>query len=170
MPTSNPENKLWAIRKIKAINPKTVLDVGTGQGDYLELIRSYLPSDIIIDGIEAWEPYVEQFKLKERYNNLFIQDAREFENFQYDLVICGDVLEHMSEKDAVDLWCKISKQAKHGMISIPIIHHPQGAYEGNPWEIHHEEDWNTKRVLDKFHGIVEYKEFDVTGTFIGRFK
>ena len=170
MSTSNPENKLWTIRKIKDINPKTVLDVGAGQGHYLEFIKSYLSPDIIIDGIEAWEPYVDQFNLKERYNNLFIQDAREFENFQYDLVICGDVLEHMPEKDAINLWDRISKQAKYGLISIPIIHHPQGAVGGNPWEIHHEEDWNADLVLKKFKNIVQYKEFDVTGTFIAKFK
>lgn len=169
MPTSNPENKLWAIRKIKSISPNTILDVGVGQGDYLELIRSYLPHNILIDGIEAWEPYVGKFKLDERYNNLFVKDVREFENFDYDLVIFGDVLEHMPEKDAIEVWNKMSKQARYAIISIPIIHHPQGVYEGNPFEIHHEEDWTTERVLEKFSGIVEHKEFQVTGTFIAKF-
>ena len=122
-----------------------------------------------MDGIEAWEPYVEKFQLKERYNNLFIKDARDHENFDYDIVIFGDVLEHMPEKDAVKLWDKMSKQARYAIISIPIIHHPQGPYEGNPYEVHHEEDWNTDRVLEKFNGIIEHKEFQVTGTFIAKF-
>ena len=76
----------------------------------------------------------------------------------------------MPEKDAINLWDRISKQAKYGLISIPIIHHPQGAVGGNPWEIHHEEDWNADLVLKKFKNIVQYKEFDVTGTFIAKFK
>jgi 2-polyprenyl-3-methyl-5-hydroxy-6-metoxy-1,4-benzoquinol methylase len=169
MPTSNPENKLWVIRKIKSLEHGKILDVGAGQGDYLELIKAYLPDNVIVDAVEAWEPYIEKFNLRERYNNVFIQDVREFEDFKYDIVIFGDVLEHMPESDAVDLWNKMSKQAKCAIISIPIIHHPQGAYEGNPYEIHHEEDWTTERVLDKFYGIVEHKEFKVTGTFIAKF-
>ena len=169
MPTSNPENKLWIIKKIKEINPKTILDVGAGMGDYLEYIRSYLDKSIKVDGIEVWEPYVEKYRLKDRYDSLFIEDAREFNNFEYDVVICGDVLEHMSEDDALKLWDKISKSAKHAIISIPIIDHPQGAYDENPYEIHVKEDWDTRQVLEKFKGIVEHKEFLVTGSFIAKF-
>jgi len=32
-----------------------------------------------------------------------------------------------------------------------------------------EEDWNTERVLKTFKGIVEHKEFPVTGVFIAKF-
>jgi hypothetical protein len=38
MPTSNPENKLWVIRKIKSLMPNKILDVSVNQGNYLELI------------------------------------------------------------------------------------------------------------------------------------
>ena len=170
MPTSDPANKLWSMRRIKELNPKTVLDVGTGMGDYLELIKTYLSSDIAVDGVEVWEPYVKEYALEKRYDKLFIQDVREMVEFSYDLVILGDVLEHMPEDDAVKLWEAISKQAKHALISIPIGHHPQGAWGGNPYEVHHEEDWSTERVLEAFPGIIEHKEFDITGVFIAKFK
>jgi Methyltransferase domain len=169
MPTSDPTNKLWSMRRIKDINPKTVLDIGTGMGDYLELIKTYVSSDIVVHGVEVWEPYVEEYFLKERYDQLFIQDVREMTEFSYDLVILGDVLEHMPEANAVALWDLISKQARHAMISIPIGHHPQGAWGGNPYEIHHEEDWSVERVLQAFSGIIEHKEFDITGVFIAKF-
>lgn len=169
MPTSDPANKLWSIRKIKAIDPKTVLDVGTGMGDYLEFIKTYISSDVVVHGVEVWEPYVEEYSLKERYDQLYIQDVREMTKFEYDLVILGDVLEHMPEDDAVKLWDTISKQARHAMISIPIGHHPQGAWGGNPYEIHHEEDWSTEKVLQAFPGIIEHKEFEITGVFVAKF-
>lgn len=169
MPTSDPTNKLWSVRKIKAINPRTVLDVGTGMGDYLELIKTYISSDVVVHGVEVWEPYVEEYSLKERYDQLFIQDVREMTEFNYDLVILGDVLEHMPEDDAVKLWDAISKQARYAIISIPIGHHPQGAWGGNPYEIHHEEDWSIERVLKAFSGIIEYKEFEITGVFVAKF-
>lgn len=169
MPTSDPTNKLWSIRKIKKLNPKTVLDLGTGMGDYLELIRNYLSPDVVVHGVEIWEPYVKEYALEQRYDKLFIQDVREVENFDYDLVILGDVLEHMPESDAIKLWEAISKQAHYALISIPIGHHPQGACGGNPYEVHHEEDWSTDRVLQAFSGIIDHKEFDTTGVFIARF-
>jgi hypothetical protein len=92
-----------------------------------------------------------------------------FRSFEYDLVILGDILEHMSESDAINLWDKISKQAKYAIISIPIIHYHQDAINGNPYEVHVEEDWTVERVLEKFSHIVEHKKFEVTGTFIAEF-
>jgi len=167
---SDPENKPWAAEKIKEINPKTVLDVGAGQGVYLDIIRRDLPSSTHVTAVEVWQPYVDQFNLINRYNDLIIDDVRNIENFNYDLVIFGDILEHMSEDDALTVWDKVSKQAKYALISVPIIHYHQDAINNNPYEVHVEEDWNTERVLGKFSNIIEYKEFAVTGTFIAKFK
>jgi hypothetical protein len=166
---SNPENKPWAKEKIIELSPTTVLDVGAGQGTYLNLIREGIGAGVIVNAVEVWQPYIDEFNLINRYDKLFAIDVREMDSFGYDLVILGDILEHMSEEDAVALWEKISKQAKYAMISIPIIHYHQDAINGNPYEVHVEEDWTMERVLEKFKGIVEYKKFEVTGTFIAKF-
>lgn len=167
---SDPTNKPWTQAKIAELAPTTVLDVGAGQGVYLDLIRQALGAGVIVNAVEVWEPYIEQFNLQNRYDKLFHMDVRDMENFGYDLVILGDVLEHMSEDEALKLWDRISKQAKYAIISIPIIHYHQDAINGNPYEVHVEADWNTKRVLDKFHSIVEHVEFPVTGVFVAEFK
>jgi 2-polyprenyl-3-methyl-5-hydroxy-6-metoxy-1,4-benzoquinol methylase len=169
MPYSDPTNKPWTAKKIKEINPSTVLDVGAGAGVYLDLIRENVGNNTIVTAVEVWQPNVEQFSLKKRYDRVINEDVRKIDNFDYDLVIFGDVLEHMSETDAVELWDKVSKQAKAAIISIPIVHYHQDAYEGNPYEVHIEEDWNTDRVKKAFHSIVESKEFEVTGVFIAKF-
>ena len=166
---SNPENKPWAQQKIIELNPKTVLDVGAGQGTYLNLIREGMGSSVLVNAVEVWQPYIDEFNLINRYDRLFAMDVRDMVDFKYDLVILGDILEHMSESDAVSLWEKISKDAKYAMISIPIIHYHQDAINGNPYEVHVEEDWTVERVLEKFDGIVEHKKFEVTGTFIAEF-
>jgi hypothetical protein len=166
---SNPENKPWAQEKIIEISPQTVLDVGAGQGTYLNLIREGLESSIVVSAVEVWQPYIDQFNLINRYDHLFAMDVRDMTDFNYDLVILGDILEHMSESEAVSLWEKISKQAKYAIISIPIIHYHQDAINGNPYEVHVEEDWTIDKVLEKFKGITEYKKFEVTGTFIAEF-
>jgi mannosyltransferase OCH1-like enzyme len=167
---SDPTNKPWTQQEIIKINPKTVLDVGAGQGVYLDLIRAVLPEDVFVHAVEVWDPYIKQFNLVARYDKLFQMDVREMETFDYDLVILGDVLEHMPEKDAVELWDRISKNAKYAIISIPIIHYHQDAINGNPYEVHVEEDWNTERVLKTFKGIKYHQEFPVTGVFIAKFE
>jgi len=166
---SDPTNKPWTQSKIVELNPKTVLDVGAGQGIYLNLIRESLGQDVIVTAVEVWQPYIDQFNLQNRYDYLYPVDIRDITNFKYDLVILGDILEHMPEDDAIALWDRISKQAKYAIISIPIIHYHQDAINGNPYEIHVEEDWNTERVLNRFHSIVEHVEFPVTGVFVAKF-
>jgi hypothetical protein len=166
---SDPTNKPWTQEKIIELKPTTVLDVGAGQGVYLDLIRQGLGAGVIVNAVEVWQPYIDQFDLENRYDKLFAMDVRDLTNFAYDLVILGDVLEHMSEDSAVKLWDRISQQARYAIISIPIIHYHQDAINGNPYEVHVEEDWNTERVLKTFKGIIEHKEFPVTGVFIAKF-
>lgn len=169
MPYSDIANKDWIVEKVRQIAPENILDVGVGAGNLEYYVRSNLGTSIQLDGIEVWKPYISEFNLLERYNNLFVIDAREWKNWNYDLVMFGDVLEHMSEQEAVELWKKAADQARYAIITIPIIHYPQGAYAGNPYEIHHEEDWNTSRVLAAFPGIIEHVEFAETGAYLARF-
>jgi phospholipid N-methyltransferase len=165
---SMPEGKPYAVQRILEISPLTVLDVGAGRGAYATILNAYLPNTIF-DAVEVWTPYIEQFNLKNKYSNIFNVDARNHKNFNYDLVIFGDILEHMPMSDSIDLWNFASKQARFMLISIPIIHMPQDEIDGNPYEIHEEEDWSTDLVLKKFKNIVEYKEFKHTGVFIAYF-
>jgi hypothetical protein len=169
MPYSDPDNKPWTAEKIKEINPKTVLDVGAGAGVYVDIIRRDLGIDVWVEAVEAWEPNIKDFNLNGRYNAVHQKDVREMEEFNYDLVIFGDVLEHMLESESIELWNKVGKQAKHAIISIPIIHYHQEAVGGNPYEVHVEEDWDAARVLKSFYGIKEHKLFDVTGVFVAEF-
>jgi hypothetical protein len=170
MPHSDGVNKGYTIEYIKSnINPLTVLDVGVGAGIYSDIIRKQIDYPVHLTGVEAWEPYIEEFDLLNKYDVLDLQDIRDRENFDYDLVIFGDVLEHMSKEEALGVWNKASMQAKWGIISVPIIHYHQGPAFGNPYEIHVEEDWNTQDVLNHFPHITAYKEFEITGVFIAKF-
>ena len=167
---SDPDNKPWTAEKILQLNPTSVLDIGAGAGVYYDIVRRDLPASVVIDAIEAWQPYVDQFNLVNRYNNVFVGDVREYPfEKQYDLVICGDILEHMSESDALKVWDNVSKIAKYAIISIPIIHYHQDAINGNPYEVHVEEDWSMERTMKSFKGIIEYQKFAVTGVFIAKF-
>lgn len=169
MGNSVPENKSWAASVIYKLKPKTVLDVGPGEGIYGKIVRKYSPNTEKLVGVEIWGPYIESFRLREFYDEIWICDARIYPDYKYDLVILGDVLEHMSKKDAIELWKKISKQAKYALISIPIIHFHQPMVNGNPYEQHIEENWTSEEVLKSFPGIVIKDEFEITGTYLAKF-
>lgn len=168
MPNSHPENKQWILDKLVSINPQYVLDVGPGEGTYGTRIKKVLPN-AQVDAVEVWEPYVTKYKLNDIYYFVEVKDIRDHNNFNYDVVIFGDILEHMSEEDAKKVWAKAKAQAKYAIISVPIIHFPQGEHAGNPYEVHVEEDWNTERVLKAFPEIIDSKDFSVTGAYLAKF-
>lgn len=167
MGTSDPANKPWIKQKIAELNPKTVLDVGAGQGVYLDICKSIRP-DIHVTGIEVWLPYIEQFNLANRYDTLIKRDIRHNTDWNYDLVIFGDVLEHMTTEEAVQCYNNARESGANIILSLPIIHYHQDAINGNPYEKHVREDWTTQEVLQKFEGITEYEEFPVTGAFLAK--
>lgn len=177
MPYSDPTNKPWAIQIIDELTPNYILDVGAGAGVYGRLIREQIAgfapnvgSLKTLNAIEIWEPYISRFKLEDIYDEVFRADVREWNDFHYDVVIFGDIFEHMSRDDALKVWTKVREQARAALISIPIIHYPQSEAEGNPYEVHVEDHWTTEQILDIFDGIIDYVEFDVTGVFLAKFK
>ena len=170
MPSSMNENKPYALDIItRVIKPRHILDVGCGMGTYYDLLKPHLP-DVAIDGVEIWEPYISQYKLDEKYDYLYFDDARQIGFMPYDLVIFGDVLEHMTNEDALSVWDIARRSAGWGMISLPIVHYPQGAEFGNPYEEHVQDHINVDD-LERDFGPFDYKEtFRMTGTFFKRFE
>ena len=169
MPHSDGSTKPWSMEQILKIQPKTILDCGTGSGIYSDLIRDQVRHECRLDGIEVWQPYIDEYLLEKKYDNLIKVDVREHNDFNYDLVIFGDILEHMSKEDALSLWDKVSKQAKYALIAIPIIHYPQGPAFGNPYEIHVKDDWSVAEVWDSFPYLIDHKVFDITAAFFAKF-
>lgn len=168
MPGSLDEGKDLSLEWIKKVSPKTILDIGVGWGTYARLIKNN-GIDVIIDGIEVWEPYIGIYQLNLWYNRIYNVDARQWDDFEYDLVIMGDVLEHMTKEEAIAIWDKVSKNSKAAIISIPIIHYPQGEYMGNPYEEHVKDDWTTDEVLNTFDNITEFMEYESVGVFLAEF-
>lgn len=168
MPFSDPSNVDWFKWLVGEINPKSVVDVGPGAGKYGSLIREVSP-ETATTAVEIWEPYVATYGLANIYDKVVVADARDFEDYDVDLVILGDVLEHMSRVEAVTLWNKVRSKAKAAMISMPIIHFPQGCEHGNPYETHVEDNWTHEEILATFEGITGHTTFQVTGTYIAEF-
>lgn len=147
---------------------KTVLDVGAGSGTYREYFyqNNYKPS---MDAVEVWEPYIKDFDLKNKYGKVYQQDIRDFKRFKHDLVIFGDVLEHMSQEDAFEVWMRASEKCRYGVISIPIITYHQHAINDNPYEEHIKEDWDHKQVMLTFPFIEQHWLGSITGAYWAKF-
>ena len=168
MPYSDPSNILWISWVLNEVNPNTVLDIGAGAGKYGKLTKEFNP-DIKTTAVEIWAPYVKQFDLESIYDQVHICDARIYPDFKFDLGFLGDVLEHMTKAEAVELWEKVSKEALVAVLSVPIVHYPQGEYENNPYEIHVKDDWTHEEVMKTFPGITAHRTFDVTGIYMADF-
>ena len=169
MPHSDMSNVPWIEWALEIKAPNTVLDIGVGAGKYGKLVKKVLPKALVV-GVEVWAPYIEEFKLDRIYDRVHICDARIYPDFNYDLVFLGDVLEHMTKDEAIELWAKVSKQAKTAILSIPIIEFPQGHEHGeNPFEDHVKDNWTHDEVMSSFGGITGYRLFKVTGVYIAEF-
>lgn len=139
--------------------PPRVLDIGAGSGTYADLIqrtggerpRHRRPH---LTAMEIHEPYVARFKLLEKYDEVIVGDARTNPLPQAEVVILGDVLEHMTLPEAVRLWEKARRAATAAVIlSLPIVEWPQGAVDGNPHEAHLH-TWTDELVREHLAGIV----------------
>ncbi|GLY29944.1 hypothetical protein Kisp02_33090 [Kineosporia sp. NBRC 101731] len=165
MPMSSSEGKDWIRERIAVLaveRPVTVLDIGPGVGTYAKLLAG-LPVGRVT-GIEIYEPYVHTYRLREYYDEIILGDARTLAFPEADVVILGDVAEHMTEDEALGLWAKARAAAARAVyLSIPVVHYPQDEIEGNPHEVHVVDDWNHERVLKAFEGIGE----SWTGTEVG---
>lgn len=166
MPHSAGENKEYVTAFLKAHRPETVIDIGAGAMMYGNLIREEIGNKPKITAIEVWQPYIDFYPYEKVYNEVIQVDARLHDDYNVDVVIAGDVLEHMSEEEMKELVTKIRSQAKWLILSVPVIHYPQGHLEDNPYEEHIQEDLNHDelvRILGDYH---QYKDFVQTGTYI----
>ena len=168
MPISSTEGKAEFVQFITDLKPDSILDIGAGKGIYGTLAR--IAHEVpVIDAVEVWQPYIDEYNLKDLYNNVYNLDARDVDDFAYNVVIFGDVLEHMTKDEAVALWDKCSKEADYGIISIPIVHYPQGHIHDNPYEEHVKDDWTLQEVFNSFHSIYMLRAYDVVGVFYAKF-
>ncbi len=170
MPNSNPENRRPVLdmlcRRVRDVD--TVVDIGPGEGTYADLLRPMFPRARFF-GVEKWAPYIRRFGLDAKYDEVIVADGAWLDwqrlGKGIELVIFGDVLEHMAEDEARWCWRQARANARWVLLSIPIRDHPQGEWGGNPYE-EHVAQWDHQKVLDTFDGIEEWWVGDVVGVYL----
>jgi hypothetical protein len=147
---------------IKSFPPSTkILDVGAGSGKYGSMLRY----NFYIDALEIFEPYIEQFQLKEIYNNVHIGNIIDFDISIYDYIIMGDIVEHLSVEDAHDLLTKIHLANKKCLVAIPYTME-QGEVNGNIYETHLQSDLTHDVFLFRYPMMKELYRNNEYGYYI----
>lgn len=167
MPSSLYQGKEQIAKWISASSDiNTVLDVGCGEGTYPKILREKF--NILTQatwwGVEVWPAYIQEFELEKLYDKLLNEDIRliDWSSLpKFDLVIFGDILEHMTKEESQAVIDNALKHSKFCVISIPVVRMKQGAVGGNPYEIHVKDNWSHDEVLSSFpniqHSYVEGK-------------
>ena len=135
---------------------KSVLDVGPGWGTYCRLFGKPFQ---LWHAVEIHSPYVEKFHLNNWYDEVFIADIRTYTpNRHYDVIVCGDVLEHMTNDEAVEVLAKLLDYADRIIVSIPLDAETN-ALPGtgdvdwdNPHELHVGK-WSHQLVVDTIQSL-----------------
>ena len=115
----------------------SILDVGCGRGTYQELLGDEYGN---IDGVEVFLPYIEKYGLRTKYRRLWEVDVRGFDFHQgWDLIVFGDVLEHLGVKDAQSVLARAIVKCTEVVVAVPFMY-KQGACDNNVHEIHLQDD------------------------------
>lgn len=145
-----------------------MVDIGPGEGTYSDLLRHQHRGYWF--GVEAWGPYVTKFNLWNKYDRVIISDARHVDyatiHHGPDLVIAGDVLEHMAHEESREVLARLKAWSRNVIISVPLVHHDQDAWEGN-WFEHHQDHWSHEQMMENLgEGVVDYREGKILGYYL----
>ena len=129
---------------------RRVVDMGPGAGTYADLFRGLTP-DATWCAVEVWGPYVEKYGLQDKYDQVIVADVRYLDFIKLgpsDVMLFGDMLEHMSANEARDVLARAAMKSRFLALSIPIGQWPQDEIEGNPFEVHVEDDLSHADIQD----------------------
>jgi len=133
---------------LKTMFPRgcTVLDVGAGEGTYYDLLGDYFKT---MDAVEIFEPNIDNYGLKEKYRNVYNVDIRDFKYNFYDIIIFGDVLEHLEVPDAQKVLKYALERSRQVLVAVPYMYE-QGEEEGNVHEIHLQADLTPEIIKARY--------------------
>ena len=144
------KGKEEAVRWIKENFKKgdECLDVGACNGKWHNLLGDYF----VMDAVEIWPPNIHKYELMKKYRMVFGSDIKFYKYVHYDLIIFGDVLEHMTVEDAQAVVDYARDRCDNMLIAVPFLYE-QGAKNGNPYEIHLQADLTPELFNERFPGF-----------------
>ena len=127
---------------IQRVAPATVLDVGAGSGKYGRMVRSLFP-DARITALEPDRDSIIAHGLNDVYDEVLEIGAQalieQHPTRTFDVVIMGDVIEHMRKSEGVDIIDFLTYRSSYILIVTPeamIIN-------ASPWYLGHISAWSS---------------------------
>ena len=124
----------------------TILDVGACDGKWKMLLGEYKN----MDAVEIFEPSAEA--IKPLYRRVYCADIDGLEYGPYDLIIFGDVIEHMSVEKAKRVLEYAKPRCNDLIVGVPY-QYPQGPMYGNEYERHIQDDLTEDLFCERYKGL-----------------
>ena len=140
----------------------TILDVGAGCGTYYEYLHDYFKN---IDAVEVFRPNIEMYDLKSKYRNVYFSDIRDLEYSNYDIIIFGDILEHLEVNEAQKVLNYALERCKEVIVAVPYMYE-QGPIKDNIYEIHKQPDLTKKVMKERYPQLKLLYGCDAYGYYI----
>jgi len=113
-------------------------DVGPGEGKFGKMIRELFGKKPRIVAVEPDKEVVKKCKLNEIYNHIEEKRAQDLiyriPDFRTDIVIMGDILEHLKKSDGIDFLEFISYRCKYIILKFPSAYMQYA--KKNPFDAH----------------------------------
>ena len=137
-----PEVCTWVRKNFPTTS--TILDVGACDGKWRKLLPDYK-----MDAVEIFEAYALTLT---GYRNVFITDIAALEYEWYDLIIFGDIVEHLSVEAAKNELEYARDRCRDMIVAVPF-RYEQGAIYGNPYEVHVQPDLTPENFDERYPGF-----------------
>lgn len=124
------------------------LDVGPCDGTWFNRLGGWMT----MDAVEIYRPNIEYHGLENKYRNVWCMDAAELEYEWYDLVLFGDVIEHMTVEQAQKAIGYAKEHSGEILVAVPFLYR-QGPMYGNQWEAHVQEDLTPEVFNERYPGF-----------------
>ena len=142
----------------------TVLDVGAGEGTYYKYLADHF---VNMDAVEVFKPNIDKYNLENKYRQVFNTDIKDFKYDYYDVIIFGDIIEHLDVKEAQEVLNYAYDRCKEMIVAVPY-EMEQGIEEDNVYEIHKQPDLTPKIMKERYPYLKEKYGNELYGYYIKR--
>jgi SAM-dependent methyltransferase len=141
---------------------ESILDVGCGKGESIIHIDKHRRFFRV--GVDIFEPYLKESQRQGTYDGVALCDIRmlPFERKTFDIVMCMDVLEHLTKQDGRNFIAQLEQIARRQV----IIESPAGTCIQQPLEgnlyMEHKSTWTATELISLGYKV---RGFGVQGLY-----
>ena len=140
----------------------SILDVGAGEGTWLPYLNDYFWN---FEAVEIFAPNIINYDLKHKYKKVYNIDIKDFEYDYYDIIIFGDIIEHLEVEEADKVLRYAFNRCSDLIVAVPYLN-PQGVEEGNIYEIHKQDDLTDKIMKERYPYLFCIYRNEVYGYYV----